>query len=278
MADLMDPVSLASRYGDTLIGLGANVLAAGAIFLIGVWIAGAIRGAIRRLADRNPRIDRTLTGFASSTVYYIVVAFVLIAVLNRFGVETTTFVAAIGAATLAIGLALQGTLSHVASGVMLVLFRPYRVGDYVTIAGHSGTVRDITLFTTELATVDNVKIIIPNGECWAGSVVNFSGHATRRLDIDFSIGYDEDIEKATQTILRVIDQDGRFINEPAAPWVRVVNLGESSVDLQMRAWLATSDYWEARFAMIRKVKEAFDAAGIEIPYPHQVEIVKAPPA
>lgn len=255
----------------------ANIASALLILIVGFWAAGMVSGFVRNTAMRNPKIDDTLGTFFASIAKYLILAFVVIAVLGAFGVEATSLVAVLGAATLAIGLALQGTLNHVASGVMLIMFRPYKLGDFVDVAGHSGTVKEITIFTTVLSTVDNVKVIIPNGEAWAGSLKNFSGFSDRRLDITFGISYDDDIAKASQIILDIAGKVGTFKAEPAEPWVRVVELNESSVDLQFRGWLEGGDYWESKFAMLRQVKEAFDAAGVEIPYPHAVEIEKPLP-
>lgn len=275
MLAAVDTPVLWETYRDTLVGWGLNVAAAAAILIAGLWAAGIVKRFVRSRALASPRIDDTLGGFFASLAYYVVVAFVIIAVLNRFGVQTTSLVAVLGAATLAIGLALQGTLGNVASGVMIILFRPYRLGDFVEVAGHAGTVKDINIFTTELATPDNVQIVLPNGACWGEAIKNYSRHAERRCDITFGISYDDDIDKATRIILDVVQADERFRDAPAEPWVRVVNLGDSSVDLQLRAWVAAADYWEARFAAIKAVKQAFDAGGVEIPYPHQVEIRKS---
>ena len=198
---------------------------------------------------------------------------VIIAVLQLFGFEATSLVAVLGATTLAIGLALQGTLSHVAAGVMLVLFRPYKLYEYVSIGGESGTVEDINLFFTQLVTPQNIQVIVPNGDAWGSTITNYSRKETRRLDITFGIDYDDDIDKAMTIILDVVKADERAKSEPE-PWVRVTTLNDSSVDLQLRVWCNTGDYWEVNFSLLKKVKEAFDAGGITIPYPHQVEIHK----
>jgi small conductance mechanosensitive channel len=271
----IDPLALWEANRETVVGWSLNVLAAATILIFGFWAAGRIKRFLRKRVEKNPRIDRTLGGFFSSLAYYVIVAFVVIAVLNRFGVQTTSLVAVLGAATLAIGLALQGTLSNVAAGVMLVLFRPYRHGDFVEIGGQSGTVKEISLFTTELATPDNVAITLPNGLCWGAAIKNYSAHPTRRCDLAFGISYSDDIDLAMKTVIGVVREDGRFLDAPAEPWVRVIGLGASSVDLQLRAWVKSEDYWDARFAVIKGVKEAFDAADIEIPYPHHVEIQKS---
>ena len=276
-AEPINPLDFAEvwdAYSETLLGWLLNLAAAAAILIVGLWVAGAIRGFICRRVDSNPRIDQTLAVFFSNIAYYALVAFVLIAVLGRFGVQTTSLVAVLGAATLAIGLALQGTLGNVAAGVMVIVFRPYKLGDFVEAGGQSGTVKNITLFSTKLNTPDNIQIFVPNSNCWGDAIKNYSGHPIRRCDLTFGISYDDDIDKAIETVLGVVRADERFLNEPAEPWVRVINLGDSSVDLQLRAWAKSGDFWEARFATLKAVKEAFDANGIEIPYPHQVEIQK----
>ena len=245
------------------------------LVLILGWIAsGMIGGAIRRKVNKTPEIDPTLGNFAASVVRWAVLAMVLVAVLGLFGIEATSLVAMLGAATLAIGLALQGTLSDLAAGFMLILFRPYKLGQYVDIGGTAGTVKDLNLFVTELATPDNVQIIIPNGQAWGTVITNFSAHSTRRLDLTFGIDYGDDIDKAVQIILDVANADERVHNDPE-PWVRLTNLGDSSVDLGVRLWCDAANYWELKFHMLKSVKEAFDAGGISIPYPHSVEIQKA---
>ncbi len=236
------------------------------------WIAsGLISRAIRRKVNSTPEIDPTLGNFAASVVRWAILAMVLVAVLGLFGIEATSLVAMLGAATLAIGLALQGTLSDLAAGFMLILFRPYKIGQYVDIGGTSGTVKDLNLFVTELATPDNVQIIIPNGQSWGAIITNFSHHPTRRVDMVFGIDYGDDADKAKEIILAQAQADSRVMTDPE-PWVRVTNLGDSSVDLTARVWCKAEDYWELKFALTQGVKEAFDKDGISIPYPHTVEI------
>ncbi len=254
--------------------LMANAALALVTLLVGLWIAGFASNIVRMRSLRSPRIDDTLGNFFASIVRYLIIAFVVIAVLQRFGVEATSLVAVLGAATLAIGLALQGTLGNVASGVMLIFFRPYKLGDFVELDGHEGTVKDLNIFTTELATVDNVKVIIPNGAAWAGSVVNYSGHPERRIDTTVGISYDDDMDKAMGLMSAIADADPRILNSPEAPWVRVVELNESSVDLQLRVWVAGKDYWDVKFELLKAIKMSFDTNNIEIPYPHAVEIEK----
>ncbi len=246
---------------------GVNALIAALILIFGFWAAGRVGRFVTRRATTAPRIDQTLAGFFGSIAYYGVLAVVIIAVLNRFGVETTSLVALIGAAGLAIGLALQGTLSNLAAGVMLVLFRPFKVGDYIEAAGVSGTVKSVTLFITELATVDNVQIIAPNGQIWGDIITNYSAHPERRVDLVFGVGYGANLKTAETAIRAVIAEDARVKSEPAEPFVAVTNLGDSSVDFTVRVWCAAEDYWALKFDLTRKVKERFDADHVDIPFP-----------
>jgi small conductance mechanosensitive channel len=234
---------------------------------VGWIVAGTVSGFIRNRVRSSEHLDDTLGGFFASIAKWLILTFVVIAVLQLFGFAATSLVAVLGAATLAIGFALQGALSDLAAGVMLVVFRPYRIGQYVDIGGTAGTVKDINLLITELATPDNVQITIPNGKAWGSIVTNYSAHPTRRLDLGFGIDYGDDADKAMAIVTEIATADDRVHADPA-PWVRVVNLGDSSVDLGVRLWCAASDYWELKFALTKQVKEAFDARGISIPYPH----------
>lgn len=252
---------------------GVNVLLALAILVVGYMVAGGVKKAVLRAVERNPRIDRTLANFFASMVRYAILVVVFIAVLSRFGVETTSLVAAIGAAAFAVGLALQGTLGNVAAGVMLVFFRPYSLGDFVEVGGVSGTVADINLFTTELNTPDNKTIIVPNGQAWGNVITNYSVKPTRRVDITFGISYDDDINKAMEVIRAHYDADERVLKDPEF-FLGVIAHNTSSIDIVTRAWVKTPDYWSVYFDAMKGIKEAFDANGIEIPYPHQVEVRK----
>lgn len=243
------------------------------VLVLGWTAAGAIAGMVRRRINRTPQIDPTLGNFMASMVKWVILAMVLVAILGIFGIEATSLVAIMGAASLAIGLALQGTLSDLAAGVMLVVFRPYKLGQFVDIGGTTGTVKDLNLFTTELATGDNVQIIIPNGKAWGAIITNYSAHTTRRCDLTFGIDYGDDIDRAMEIILEVARADGR-VHEDPAPWVRVTNLGDSSVDITARLWCDAAEYWDLKFTLTKAVKEAFDKGGVSIPYPHQVEVRK----
>ena len=248
---------------------GLNVVGAIVVLVIGLIAAGWAKRTVRRLLRRTGRVDDTLTGFLGSLVKYAVVAFTVIAVLQQFGVEATSLVAVFGAAGLAIGLALQGTLSNVAAGVMLLLFRPFKVGDYIDAGGQAGTVKIISLFTTELATPDNVQIIVPNGAIWGTAIKNYSFNDTRRIDLLMGIDYGDDIDTAIATINRVIGEEPLALADPE-PLVAVSELADSSVNLVVRVWVDASDYWGVRFDLTRKLKERLEADGISIPFLQRV--------
>lgn len=245
------------------------------LVLILGWILAAWAGrVVRTRLNSVPQMDPTLGNFLGSMAKWVVLLIVFVTVLSIFGVQATSLVAILGAASLAIGLALQGTLSDLAAGFMLILFRPYKIGEFVDIGGTSGTVKDLNLFITELVTPDNVQIIVPNGQAWGAIITNFSAHETRRVDLLFGIDYGDSSDAAMQIIFDVARADPRVHDDPA-PWAKVTNLGDSSVDITVRIWCDAADYWELKFDMTKAVKEAFDAKGISIPYPHSVEIHKS---
>lgn len=241
------------------------------VVIVGWTVAGIVSRTVRKRVNARPEIDDTLGNFAASIIRWAILLMVLIAVMSLYGIEATSLVAIMGAATLAIGFALQGTLSDLAAGFMLILFRPYKLGQFVDIGGTSGTVVDLNLFVTELVTPDNVQIIIPNGQAWGAIITNYSAHDTRRVDLVFGIDYGDDADKAMGIILESAKADARVMSDPE-PWVRVTNLGDSSVDITARIWCKASDYWELKFALTKSVKEAFDKDGISIPYPHTVMV------
>ena len=253
-------------------GIAVKLVTVLAILIIGFWVAGFLSKTAKKLAMKSPNVDETLANFLSSIVGYVIKAFVLIAAVTKLGVETTSLVAMLGAATLAIGLALQGTLGNVAAGVMLMLFRPYKLGDYVEVTGQEGVVDDINIFTTNLATVDNVKIIIANGEAWGSTIKNFTSLGLRRVDVDYGIHYDDDIDKAIKIINDVAAKHPNVLSEPHGPWAKVVTLNDSSVDIQSRVWCHPDHYWDVMFDLKKSIKEAFDKDGITIPYPTSIEL------
>jgi len=242
------------------------------ILWIGLKIAKMTAKAVRKFATKTPNIDETLGNFLGSIAKYIITALTFVIAITNLGVETASLVAMLGAATLAIGLALQGTLGNVAAGVMLMLFRPYKIGDYVDVAGQEGVVDDINIFTTVLATIDNVKVIIANGEAWGSTIKNFTSMGVRRVDVDYGIHYDDDIDKAIKIMKDTAAKHPNVLDKPDGPWAKVVKLNESSVDIQSRVWCKAEDYWDVMFDLNKSIKEAFDKNGITIPYPHSVEL------
>ncbi|KIN65473.1 Small-conductance methanosensitive channel [Sulfitobacter noctilucae] len=258
LSDLLTLEFLASAAG--------SILGAITIILLG-WIVSAwLQRRVSNLGRKNRHLDEMLFDFLASIVRYVVLGFTLLFVLNTFGVQTTSVVAVIGAAGLAIGLALQGTLSNVAAGVMLILFRPIKIGDFVEVAGQMGTVKVINLNFTELADLSNVQVIVPNSEVWGNVITNYSSNATRRAEWTFGVGYGANLKDAENIIRDTIMADERAHSDPA-PFIQVTNLGDSSVDFLVRVWCSAGDYFAFRADMTREVKEALDAGGVDIPFP-----------
>ena len=246
---------------------GLQVLGALAVLIVGRIVAGWLRRMTRRSLERA-ELEPVLIPFLANGVYYLALAAVLIAVLGLFGVQTTSLVAVLGAAGLAVGLALQGTLSNFSAGVMLLVFRPFKIGDYVEAGGEAGSVQEIGVFSTVLHTPDNVRITIPNSAVFGQTIKNYSANDTRRNDLVIGISYEDDIARAIETIQRVLAADARVLEEPKAA-VAVAELADSSVNLVVRPWCAGSDYWGLRFDLTRKLKEELEAAGCSIPYPQR---------
>jgi small conductance mechanosensitive channel len=246
------------------------------VLLIGGWIvAGWARRSLLRVMERAPRIDPTLRPVFASLVRYTILIFVLIAVLAQFGVQTTSIIALLGAAGLAVGLALQGTLQNIAAGIMLLFLRPFRVGDYVDAEGIAGTVNEIGLFTTVMHTFDGVYLEVPNSQLWNRSIKNYSRLPTRRVDVGVGISYSDDIDKAFGVLMEILRSDERVHAEPE-PQVMVTALADSSVNLNMRCWCDAADYWGMLFDLHKVAKERLDAAGISIPFPQRdVHMIKA---
>jgi small conductance mechanosensitive channel len=247
---------------------GLKVVGAILILIVGRIIAGQIRKGITRLGNARSW-DVSLTGFLSSLVYFFVMAFVFIAVLGSFGVQTASIVGVLAAASFAVGLALQGSLSNFAAGVMILLFRPFKVGDYVEVAGVAGSVKNIAIFSTTMATPDNVKIEVPNSKIYGDIIKNYAGYDTRRLDMVVGIGYGDDMAKAMQVITDVVKADERVLAEPALQ-VAVAEMADSSINLVVRPWVKGSDYWPTKFDLTQRIKAALDENGIEIPFPQRV--------
>ena len=244
-----------------------DVAAAIVIFTVGRIFAGWARRLTRKALERG-NVDATLVPFLAKLVYYAVLAVVVIAVLNRVGVATTSVVAIFGAAGLAVGLAMQGTLANFASGVMLLLFRPFKLGDFVDAGGTVGVVQEIGIFSTTLKSPDNIKITVPNSQVYGSTISNFNGYETRRIDMVMGISYDDNIQTAIDTIRSIVTADDRVLTDPELQ-VAVSNLGDSSVDIVVRPWCNAADYWAIRFDLNRKLKEGLESAGCSIPYPQR---------
>jgi small conductance mechanosensitive channel len=262
-------VKLTQVVGDFAVNLSIALLILGGTLLVSRWASSATRKALGRV--RGFRHDPTVLSFAVQVVRVIVMLIGLIAVLQRLGVQTTSIIAVLGAASLAVGLALQGTLSNVAAGVMLLVLRPYRVGDVVDIGGKVGSVRKLDLFTTELFNASNHKIIVPNGQVLGDVVVNLSGQTRRRVEINFGVGYSEDIDAARAALLGVAAVHPTVMDDPP-PWTGVTGLLDSAVQITLHAWVPSADWWQVQADLMQAGKEALDAAGIEIPFPHQVAV------
>jgi small conductance mechanosensitive channel len=246
---------------------GMRVLGALAVLIIGFIFAKSIRSTVRKALTRR-ETDPTLIPFASSLVYYLTLTFVIVAVLGMFGVEVTSIIAVLGAAAFAVGLALQGTLSNFASGVMLLLFRPFKAGDFVDAGGTAGSVAEIGIFFTTLNTPDNVRTIVPNSEVWGKVIKNFAANDTRRNDMVVGVSYSDDLGKASQIIQDVLSAEPRVLKDPS-PTVAVAELGDSSVNFVVRPWCKREDYWGMRFDLTRQMKEALEAGGCSIPFPQR---------
>ena len=244
-----------------------NVFSALAILVAGFIIAGWVARIVRRRLDDLKKFDKALVPVIGQIVRYAILILTLILVLAEFGIQTTSIIAVLGAAGLAIGLALQGTLQNVAAGFMLLFIRPFTTGDFIETAAGSGTVDEIGLFMTRMRTAQGVFVAVPNSKIWSDAITNYSRLPNRRIDLVFGIGYEDDIDAARKLILNLVEKDDRVLDDPA-PVVNVTDLADSSVNLQLRAWTKRQDYWQARWDLIREVKYALDKAGISIPYPH----------
>ncbi len=252
---------------DLMLTKGLQVIWALVILAAGWWIARMVRAWVRRALERTT-IERTLVPFVCSLIYYLTLTFVIVAVLGLFGIQTTSIITVIGAAGLAVGLALQGTLSNFAAGVMLLVFRPFKIGDYVEAAGTSGNVMEIGIFSTRLNTPDNIGVTLPNSSIYGQVIRNFSANDTRRVDMVIGISYSDDIGKAIETIRETLLKDERVLREPG-PTVGVSDLADSSVNLVVRPWCRREDYWAVRFDLTRALKENLEAAGCSIPFPQR---------
>ena len=270
MTDLRDPASM-QAWVEGLVpkvaDFGIDLFVAIVIFVLGRIAVALIAGGVRKAMGRG-KADPTLVGFVGNIVTAVGMAFVVIATIDQLGVKTASLVAVIGAAGLAVGFALQGSLSNFASGVMLLVFRPIKVGDYVEVGGTSGSVKDIGIFTTTLHTPDNKKVIVPNAQITSDTITNYSANDTRRVDLVAGIGYGDDIPRAKAVLERIVEEHELTLDDPA-PMIELSNLGDSSVDFVVRPWVKTADYWRVYFDLTERIKIEFDQEGISIPFPQR---------
>ncbi|WP_043420054.1 mechanosensitive ion channel family protein [Cupriavidus basilensis] len=244
---------------------GLNCIAAVLILILGWWLSGRARAAVLRAFDR-PAVDATLRPMLASVTQWIVRVITVVLVLSQFGVQTASIIAMLGAAGLAIGLALQGTLQNIAAGIMLVLLRPFRVGQYIDAQGVAGTVRETGLFMTELTTSDGVCLRVPNGKIWGSAITNYSENPTRRLDIEVTVTFGADIQAALDALRAMLAAEGRILADPASE-VMVINYAAQGVTLNVRCWVAAGDYWNVRFAFYHRIKQVLEAAGCALAVP-----------
>lgn len=268
----MDLQNWIDKGSQIVIDYAPKLLAAIAIWMIGAFVIKQITKALKKLMLIK-NYDESLQKFLLNLLNWVLKIVLIVVVLGTLGVETTSFAAILAAAGLAIGLALQGSLGNFAGGVLIMLFKPFKIGDLIEAQGEVGVVKEIQIFTTKLTGLSNREIIIPNGSLSNGNIINFSTEGTRRVDLVFGVGYDSDIKQAKSVLLQVLKDNPKILDTPA-PTVNVMELADSSVNFAVRPWCKTEHYWDVYFETTEKTKEALDAAGIEIPYPHAVEIQK----
>lgn len=263
----IDIEGLKTWMAQNAVSFGAKLCAAALIFFLGRWIARMISNSLRKLMERR-NVEPTLRAFVLSLVNTLLVVVVALAALNQLGIHTTSIVAILGAAGLAVGLAMQGSLANFAAGILIMIFRPFKVGDYIEAAGIAGVVKDITILTTVMNTPDNKRIIAPNSGIMGGNITNFSANGTRRLDLVFGVSYSSDLQKVQGVLEELIASDARCLKDPK-PVVAVLALADSSVNFAVRPWVTAADYWAVFFDMQKNVKLRFDAEGISIPFPQR---------
>lgn len=247
---------------------GLQVVGAVVILIAGWILAGWLSKKVRKRCEKSPRIDETLTPLLEKVTKISILLITALAVLNQFGVQTASLVAVLGAAGLAVGLAWQGTLSDIASGIMLLVMRPFDVGDAVEIGDVSGVVQEIGLVVTDINSFNNVAIVMPNSNVWGNNIKNYVANPVRRLDMTLGFGYDDNMDSALQIVKEIINEDERILDEPE-PQIAISELGDSSVSMIIRPWTNTEDYWPLKFDLTKKFKERFDEEGLSIPYPQR---------
>jgi small conductance mechanosensitive channel len=265
--DLDQVGQLWAQVQDIVAVWGLKVIAAIAIFIIGRWVAKGVRVGVRRMMKKTD-VDPIVIGFVGSITYIALLAFVIVAALGQLGIQTTSFIAILGAAGLAIGLALQGSLANFAAGFLMIIFRPFKVGDFIEGAGVAGVVETIQIFTTTLKTGDNKTIIIPNAKLSGDNIINYSAQMRRRVDMTVGVAYDADLSKVRDVLKDIISKEARVHSDPE-PLIAVAELADNSVNFVVRVWTDTGDYWGVKFSMTETIKNRFDEAGIGIPFPQR---------
>jgi small conductance mechanosensitive channel len=263
----IDLETLIPQIQEWLAFYGLRIIAAIAIFVIGRWVAKGLRSTLKRVMTKN-KVDQTLVSFVCSIIYTVLIVFVVIAALNQLGIQTTSLVAIMGAAGLAVGLALQGSLSNFAAGVLMIVFRPFKAGDYIEGGGVSGTVEEVQIFTTYFTTPDNKEIIVPNSKIMGDNIINYSAKETRRIELVVGVGYGDNLDQARAIIKRILEADTRILKNPE-PMIVISELGDSSVNFSIRPWVKTADYWRTYFDLLETIKKSFDREGISIPFPQR---------
>jgi small conductance mechanosensitive channel len=268
----MDTQKWIDKGYDLIVEFAPKLLAAILIWIIGSWIIKMVMKGIRK-AMTKANYDESLKKFLLNLINWVFKIVLILVVLGTVGVETTSFAAVLAAAGLAIGMALQGSLGNFAGGVLIMIFKPFKIGDLIEAQGEIGVVKEIEIFTTKLTGLSNKEIIVPNGALSNGNIVNYTTEGTRRIDLVFGVSYDSDIKQSKEVLMKVLTSNPKILEDPA-PSVTVLELADSSVNFAVRPWCKTEHYWDVYFEVTENAKEALDAAGIEIPYPHTVEIQK----
>ncbi len=258
---------LVEQVRELAVGFGLSLVTALAILIIGIWVSKIIRRSVEKHLGKK-ELDQTLVKFLINLIYFVLLTVVILAALGQLGIETTSFIAILGAAGLAVGLALQGSLANFASGVLLIIFRPFKVDDFVKLADEEGFVEKIQIFTTQIRTFDNRTIIIPNSVITSGKIINYTDKEIRRVDLSIGISYSDNIKHAIDSLMEILNNHPKILKDPA-PFVGVKGYGDSSIDLTLRPWCKTEDYWDVFFDVNQKIKQQFDAKGISIPFPQR---------
>jgi small conductance mechanosensitive channel len=266
----MKEMGIGPEMMDTLISYGTRILGVILIIFLGFIVAKWVQSSVKKRLSKTD-LDATLTSFIAGLVYWLVVVIAFVSCLGIFGVETTSFAAVLGGASVAIGLAFQGSLSNLAAGAMLLIFRPFKVGDVVEVGGETGKVTELSLFFTNMDTPDNRRIIIPNGQIFGKTIENKTFHETRRCDVSIGVGYGDDLDKAREVLLEAAKSVEGVMEDPE-PQIYMTELGGSSVNFSVRVWCSTADYWDIKEEVMQTAKEACDEHGLDIPYPHTVVI------